>query len=116
MIVPLEVVVTKGRIDRIPEQVDFGLLISPSHTVSAHLSLLNSGTAAATLTSAHIVSDGDRDNQASLVFSRNKVLPAGQTTHVATLSYAGHAEGFYSGTVILEVAGGATPTTWPSRG
>jgi len=97
LFIQVDVSVVSGTVHKIPEELDFGVLML-QETKILNLSLLNSGSTYLQVTDLHVTGSADPNLSIELLPS---LLPPKHQAVVATLSYQTRNEGFYRGKLLL---------------
>eukprot|EP00656_Telonema_subtile_P051304 TRINITY_DN6866_c0_g1_i4.p1 TRINITY_DN6866_c0_g1~~TRINITY_DN6866_c0_g1_i4.p1 ORF type:complete len:1313 (+),score=349.16 TRINITY_DN6866_c0_g1_i4:205-4143(+) len=100
LVIPVEIVATKGGVHRTPEELDFGTLTTPSERKTLTLSLHNSGTVPLRCTDMYMLSP---DSHLLVDFKKYTILAPGQETVLARVTYRGHTEGQFSGKLLVRL-------------
>jgi hypothetical protein len=92
-----QIIVIKGGIHRMPDEFDFGTLVSATDRVTLPLTLLNSAEWPVMVTDMYPLSP---DPLLSLGFLKGTLLLPNVHTKVADVTYTGQEQGYFSGTVV----------------
>ncbi|KAK3278976.1 hypothetical protein CYMTET_13119 [Cymbomonas tetramitiformis] len=98
IIMPVDIHAIKGGIYRNPEEIDFGTLTTVDERQYRTISLLNSGSSAIAVVDAH---PAILDPSLLVSFIRGVVLPPGEETEVATVTYVGSVQGRVASKLLL---------------